>query len=313
MDDFKGVLQRFSRKFSMRRRSSANTTKDDNVSKGSKPCKLSRSHSARLPSDRVPPIKKMATVHQSDFEAYFQQAIYAIQAGQSSTLRRILQLNKLSTEFNMNAYDKYGRTIASHFAAKCPRKSLNAMIEVLVEESIDLDLGTRRDGLTPLMLAAQTENCDVAIHALLTHGADPNIVDYNGESVLHWLESSNSERDCDLFETRSNEARKQLLVFGAKTAIKNSRGKTARDIVTQRARGYRVMKAMSDEGIDLNSVNSEEISSINSPFGNDCGVDDDMESFSDEIATDFRSRKVGYRELDYYMEKIVEIQEQMAS
>lgn len=28
------------------------------------------------------------------------------------------------------------------------RKSLNAMIEVLVEESIDLDLGTRRDGLT---------------------------------------------------------------------------------------------------------------------------------------------------------------------
>lgn len=29
------------------------------------------------------------------------------------------------------------------------------------------------------MLAAQTENCDVAIHALLTSGADPNIVDYN--------------------------------------------------------------------------------------------------------------------------------------
>ena len=102
---------------------------------------------ARLPSERVPPIKKTATMHQSDFEAFFQQAIYAIQAGQSSTLRRILQvrtclvdrlfhtvlpsfikhkptfkLNKLSTEFNMNAYDKYGRTIASHFAAKCPRK-----------------------------------------------------------------------------------------------------------------------------------------------------------------------------------------------
>ena len=63
MDDFKvigekfnfgwkikpqGVLQRFSRKFSMRRRSSANTTKDDNVSKGSKPCKLSRSHSGQF-------------------------------------------------------------------------------------------------------------------------------------------------------------------------------------------------------------------------------------------------------------------------
>ena len=29
------------------------------------------------------------------------------------------------------------------------------------------------------MLAAQTENCDVAVQALLNHGADPNIVDYN--------------------------------------------------------------------------------------------------------------------------------------
>ena len=55
-----------------------------------------------------------------------------------------------------------------------------------------------------------------------------------------------------------------------------------------------------------------------------------MESFSDEIATDYRhksmvtsnnnnsttnaTRKLGnYRELDYYMEKIVEIQEQLAS
>ena len=65
--------------------------------------------------------------------------------------------------------------------------------------------------------------------------------------------------------------------------------------------------------ISIDNDKCSEISSINSPFGNDCGVDDDMESFSDEIATDFRSRKMGYRELDYYMEKIVEIQEQMAS
>ena len=73
---------------------------------------------------------------------------------------------------------------------------------------------------------------------------------------MHWLESSNSEKDCELFELRRNEARKNLLVFGAKTTIKNSRGKTARDIVSQRARGVRQIRD-SDEGIDLNSVNSE--------------------------------------------------------
>ena len=74
--------------------------------------------------------------------------------------------------------------------------------------------------------------------------------------MLHWLESSNCEKDCELFELRRNEARKNLLVFGAKTTIKNSRGKTARDIVSQRARGVRHVRD-SDEGIDLNSVNSE--------------------------------------------------------
>ena len=34
----------------------------------------------------------------------------------------------------------------------------------------------------PLMMAAQHKNCDVAILALLNHGADPNIVDYNVSS-----------------------------------------------------------------------------------------------------------------------------------
>ena len=31
----------------------------------------------------------------------------------------------------------------------------------------------------PLMMAAQHKDCDIAILALLNHGADPNIVDYN--------------------------------------------------------------------------------------------------------------------------------------
>ena len=96
------------------------------------------------------------------------------------------------------------------------------MIEVLISEGADLDRGTRSEGLTdwsyptvifiifyprhirvssyifghrsmfyriemsfhmkPLMMAAQHKNCDVAILALLNHGADPNIVDYNVSS-----------------------------------------------------------------------------------------------------------------------------------
>ena len=69
--------------------------------------------------------------------------------------------------------------------------------------------------------------------------------------MFHWLESSNSERDCNLFETRRDEARNNLLLYGARLDLINSRGKTARDIITQRNKKYE------DEGIDINSVNSE--------------------------------------------------------
>ena len=132
-------------------------------------------------------------------------------------------------------------------------------------------------------MAAQHKNCDVAILALLNHGADPNIVDYNVsshgnpltdtlasvwkttfnsiiscsvqfDSVLHWLESSNCELDPNLFEVRRDEARRNLLLFGARIDTKNSRGKTARDIIEQRSRKW------DDEGIDMNSVNSEGLS-----------------------------------------------------
>ena len=45
--------------------------------------------------------------------------------------------------------------------------------------SIEMKMSFR---MKPLMMAAQHKNCDVAILALLNHGADPNIVDYNVSS-----------------------------------------------------------------------------------------------------------------------------------
>ena len=46
----------------------------------------------------------------------------------------------------------------------------------------------------------------------------------------------------------------------------------------------------------------------------DCEDEDfELESFSDEILDDFQMRAYGkYQELDFYMERIVEIQEQLS-
>lgn len=329
MDEFKdklfGNVRRFSRRIgSMRRKSSVQTSREmehvsnDQNRTGSK---LARSASARFADEkgftkRSRPFsaRPSGTESSSDLESFFQQTSMAIQSGQVSGLRRILQLNKMSVGVDINSFDKYGRTIVCHFAAKCPRKSINAMIEVLISEGADLDRGTRSEGLTPLMMAAQHKNCDVAILALLNHGADPNIVDYNFDSVLHWLESSNCELDPNLFEVRRDEARRNLLLFGARIDTKNSRGKTARDIIEQRTRKWE------DEGIDMNSVNSEELPSVVSPIpfdkdDEDCDDGDfELESFSDEILDDdYQMRAYGkYQELDFYMERIVEIQEQLS-
>jgi len=321
MDEFKdkilGNVRRISRKFSTRRKGSNNGA---SIKEGQKPAgsKLSRSHSARLSSEKPERRTRPSSAQvqngrrknskSDDYENFFMQTVLAIQSGHVSGLKRVLQLNKLSTGFNVNSYDKYGRTIACHFAAKCPRKSINAMIEIMIDEGVDLDLGTRSEGLTPLMIAAQHEDCDVSIIALLSHGCDPNIQDYNGDSVFHWLESSNSERDCNLFETRRDEARNNLLLYGARLDLINSRGKTARDIITQRNKKYE------DEGIDINSVNSEDVSSLNSPWGEPDKDDrDEFESISDEILMEYNYRAYGkYEELDFYMEKIIEIQEQLS-
>ena len=65
-----------------------------------------------------------------------------------------------------------------------------------------------------------------------------------------------------MFEVRRDEARRNLLLFGARIDTKNSRGKTARDIIEQRTRKWE------DEGIDMNSVNSEGLSeSTKAPYG----------------------------------------------
>lgn len=65
-----------------------------------------------------------------------------------------------------------------------------------------------------------------------------------------------------MFEVRRDEARRNLLLFGARIDTKNSRGKTARDIIEQRTRKWE------DEGIDMNSVNSEGLSeSTKAPAG----------------------------------------------
>ena len=50
------------------------------------------------------------------------------------------------------------------------------------------------------------------------------------ESALHWLEAAGSEIDSDLFEQRRREARQDLVNYGARLNVVNSRGVRPDDI-----------------------------------------------------------------------------------
>jgi len=173
------------------------------------------------------------------------------------------------------------------------------MVLVLQEQKVDFDLGTKSEGITPLMIAAQREDCDVMIAALLNVGADPKIVDYNSESALHWLEAAGSEIDSDLFEQRRREARQDLVNYGARLNVVNSRGVRPDDI-----------RAMWNH--DLQPEFDPEPISEDEGIRSDTPQPDSPESDGIESDLEMKLRTYGrYEELDYYMERIVEIQQQI--
>lgn len=104
------------------------------------------------------------------------------------------------------------------------------MIEVLSEFNVDFDLGTKLEGVTPLMIASQRFDQDVFIPAILAASADPTICDYNGETVLHWLEAGGSEDHRETFEKRRSSMRRVLINAGAKASKKSSKGITSEDV-----------------------------------------------------------------------------------
>lgn len=83
---------------------------------------LTRSQSARLSSDRLP--RRHRPAPSSSESSDWRKAVNAIHQGSVVQLRRVLQFNELtdpSHRFAVNGYDEFGRTLAIHFAQKCPR------------------------------------------------------------------------------------------------------------------------------------------------------------------------------------------------
>lgn len=80
----------------------------------------------------------------------------------------------------VNALDPHGRT-GLYVSVKARRPEL---VEIFLKHHADANDGSHEDGVTPLMLAAETGQDDVAV-LLLNHGADPTLKDKQGSTALH--------------------------------------------------------------------------------------------------------------------------------
>ena len=106
--------------------------------------------------------------------------------------------------------------------------STGRVVDLLVEAGADVEARANR-GITPLLAALSVPFAPEALRALVRHGADVNVQDDNGNSVLHFvarLLSSHVKPDCRKLAVGLVDF---LLRSGADETLTNNAGKTAAD------------------------------------------------------------------------------------
>ncbi len=97
------------------------------------------------------------------------------------------------------------------------RRNFTQALKLIHRGDIDLNQRCEVGGLTPLMAAAGASRLDL-VQLLLEQGADPNMTDSNGDTVLFHLDYLKGDELIDLI--------KLLKKYGLNVNVKNNQGRT---------------------------------------------------------------------------------------
>ena len=179
-----------------------------------------------------------------------------------------------------NSVDGNGNTLF-HYAVdgNCSKETLQA----IVESGIDVN-ATNKNGVTPLMKASRRGNID-AISVLLHAGADPNIIDGNGNTLLHYavyvycrkeVLQEIVESGVDVNATNRNgitalmkasrrghiDAISVLLHAGVDPNIVDCNGNTLLHYAVDGECSKEVLQAIVESGIDVNATNKNGVTPL---------------------------------------------------
>ncbi|CAB0037932.1 unnamed protein product [Trichogramma brassicae] len=169
---------------------------------------------------------------------------HAARRGYNDVVR---QLFKIYNRFDVNYIDEFGYT---HFHAACETRRRD-LVEGFLKVGQDPNLLVEKTGDSPLSLASKNEDQE-AFELLLRHGANPNLANAQGLTLLHVLSKRSFGTDASRLVFKISEEIDQPLQID----VRDNLGNTPLHLALRRIK-YNVAKLLLEKGADPNLTDAD--------------------------------------------------------
>lgn len=133
-------------------------------------------------------INRGAPLNSPEKNTSFTPIFMAISNGSEDMLRMLIEQGASMDIYDDKGYAPIHRAVTGeNYTASAPYPA-NAMIQVLLEYGADINQGTQKEGMTPLMITAQEHKGNI-MSFLIDSGANEELTDNNQRTALDYAKS----------------------------------------------------------------------------------------------------------------------------